>query len=67
MKQDIQKAFNDSIGAILCYLDEADCGFATKKAVKSELWELCDKKIMPLTQTKGLGHGNDQEEINGNH
>ena len=66
MDKEILKAFNDSIGAILTYLDEADCGFATKKAVKSELWELCDKKIMPLTQSKGSGNGNDTTEINGN-
>ena len=64
MDKDIQKAFNDSIGAILTYLDEAEVGFGTKKAVKSELWELCDKKIMPLIG-KGLGHG--QEDNIGNH
>ena len=54
MEQVIQQAFNNSIGAILQYLDEAEVGFAIKKAVKSELWELCDKKIMPLVG-KGLG------------
>lgn len=58
MEQDIQKSFNDSIGAILTYLDEAQVGFAIKKAVKSELWELCDRKIMPLVG-KGSGHGQD--------
>ena len=63
MDKVIQKSFNDSIGAILTYLDEAEVGFATKKAVKSELWELCDKKIMPLIG-KGLGHG--QEDTAGN-
>ena len=62
MEQEIQKSFNDSIGAILTYLDEAEVGFATKKAVKSELWELCDKKIKPLFG-KGLGHG--QEDYTG--
>ena len=56
MEQDIQKAFNDSIGAVLTYLDEANVGFAIKKAVKSELWELCDRKIMPMIG-EGKGHG----------
>lgn len=64
MEKDIQQAFNNSIGAVLTYLDEAEVGFAIKKAVKSELWELCDKKIMPLVG-KGLGH--DNEENQGNH
>jgi hypothetical protein len=62
MDQEIQKAFNNSIGAVLTYLDEAEVGFAIKKAVKSELWELCDKKIMPIIG-KGLGHG---QEDSGN-
>lgn len=61
MEKEIQKAFNDSIGAVLTYLDEAEATFTTKKAVKSELWELCDRKIMPLL-AKGLGH----EETRGN-
>ena len=65
MEQEIQKSFNNSIGAILTYLDEAEVGFAIKKAVKSELWELCDKKIMPLCG-KGLGHGTEQEDTRGN-
>ena len=60
MDNDIQQAFNNSIGAISTYLDEAEVGFATKKAVKSELWELCDKKIMPMA--KGLGHGEESEQ-----
>ena len=61
MDKEIQKAFNDSIGAILTYLDEAGVGFATKKAVKSELWELCDKKIKPL----GLGesYGTESDSV----
>ena len=63
MEQEIQKAFNDSIGAVLTYLDEADVGFAVKKAVKSELWELCDKKIKPI-MAKGIGYG--QEDNIGN-
>ena len=62
MEQEIQQAFNDSVGAILTYLDEANVGFAIKKAVRSELWELCDRKIKPLLE--GLGHG--QEESTGN-
>ena len=59
MDQEIQKAFNDSIGAVLTYLDEAGVGFATKKAVKSELWELCDKKIKPLGLGEEYGYEKD--------
>ena len=66
MEDLILKAFNDSIGAILTYLDEAEVGFTLKKAVKSELWDLCDKKILPLTG-KGLGHDKSKEETNGNY
>lgn len=62
MDQAIQKAFNDSIGAVLTYLDEAGVGFATKKAVKSELWDLCDKKIKPLLTGRESGYG----DANGN-
>lgn len=46
-KADIQKAFNDTVGAVLVYLDEAQVGLAIKKAVKAEIYELCDKKIQP--------------------
>lgn len=62
MEQEIQQAFNNSIGAVMQYLDEAEVGFAIKKAVKAELWELCDKKMMPLL-AEGLGY---EQEINGN-
>ena len=65
MEDLILKAFNDSIGAILTYLDEAEVGFTLKKAVKSELWDLCDKKILPLTG-KGLGHETEEYENRGN-
>ena len=65
MEDYIQKAFNDCIGAVLTYLDEAEVGFAIKKAVKSEMWELCDKKIMTLAHNKGLG--NEENDVNGNH
>ena len=61
MEDRIQKSFNDAIGAILTYLDEAEVGFATKKAVKSELWELCDKKIMPLVG-QGLENGTETKQ-----
>jgi hypothetical protein len=54
-------SFNNTIGAILTYLDEAEVGFGTKKAVKSELWELCDKKIMPI-MAEGLGHEQTTED-----
>ena len=60
MDKDIQKAFNDSIGVILTYLDEAEVGSGIKAAVKGELWGLCDKKIKPLIgegQGHGQGHG----------
>jgi hypothetical protein len=62
VEEQIQRAFNDSIGAVLTYLDEAGCGFTTKKAVKTELWELCDRKIKPLLG--GLGNGNDDDRHN---
>ena len=65
MDEKIQDAFNTTIGAILNYLDEADASFMLKKAVRSELWELCDKKIKPLIG-QGLGHDNTQESTNGN-
>lgn len=55
----IQKAFNDTIGAVLTYLDEAGVGFTTKKAVKTELWELCDRKIKPLLKGQGNGYEDD--------
>lgn len=62
---EIQKSFNNSIGAILTYLDEAEVGFAVKKAVKAELWELCDNKIMPMMAELGLGY-NEEYENRGN-
>lgn len=61
-EEQIQKAFNDSIGVVLTYLDEAGCGFATKRAVKTELWDLCDRKIKPLLE--GQGNGNDDDRHN---
>ena len=64
MDQEINNAFNKTIGAVLTYLDEAQCGFATKKAVKSELWELCDNKIVPMFENKELGNGT--KDITGN-
>lgn len=60
-EQEIQKAFNDCVGAILTYLDEAGVGFATKKAIKAELYELCDKKVKPLMAGLGAGHDNDYD------
>jgi len=60
MEPDVQKAFNNTVGAIMQYLDEANVGFAIKKAVRSELYELCDKKIKPLIE--GPEHGSGQEE-----
>ncbi len=63
MEQAIQKAFNNSIGAVLTYLDEAEVGFTLKKAIRSELWELLDKKIKPLL---GLGEDYDPADDRGN-
>jgi hypothetical protein len=55
----MQKAFNDSIGVILTYLDEADVGMAIKRAVKTELWSLHDNKVAPLVKGLGEGGGSD--------
>ena len=49
-RQQVQQAFNDSVGVILTYLDEAEVGLSTKRAVKAEMWELCDRKIMPMVE-----------------
>ena len=60
----IQKSFNNAIGNVMQYLDEAEVGFGTKRAVKAELWDLCDKYIKPAMAEV---IGNEQEqEINGN-
>lgn len=61
-EEKIQKAFNDSIGEVLCYLDEAKASFTLKKVIKTALWELCDRKIKPLLE--GLGNGNDDDQHN---
>ena len=63
MDDQIQKAFNDSIGVILTYLDEAGTGMAIKAAVRGELWSLCDRKIKPML---GEGTGYGLEEGTGN-
>lgn len=56
MEKEIQKAFNDSVGTILTFLDEAGVSLTLKRAVKSEMWDLCDKKIKPLFHgVKGNG------------
>lgn len=47
-KDEIQRAFSDSVGVILTYLDEAGTGSAVKRAVKEEMYHLCDDKIMPM-------------------
>jgi len=49
-KQQVQQAFNDSVGVILTYLDEAGVGLSIKRAVKAEMWDLCDRKIMPMVE-----------------
>jgi len=58
MVDKVQKAFNDSIGVILTYLDEAEVSLTTKRAVKAELWYLCDNKIKPMIEEKGEQDGN---------
>ena len=60
MDQEIQQAFNDSVGVILTYLDEAGVGSATKRAVKTEMYDLCDRKIKPMFEGIGM------EEVDGN-
>jgi hypothetical protein len=63
MDEKIQEAFHTSIGAVLNYLDEAEASFMLKKAIRSELWELCDKKIKPLIG-KGSGYGQNEQRGN---
>lgn len=63
VQEKVQKAFNDSIGVILTYLDEAEVGMAIKRAVKAELWALCDKNITPIIDGLGKGtSGKDKKE-----
>ena len=62
-EQQVQQAFNDSVGVILTYLDEAETGLTTKRAVKAELWDLCDKKIKPLLE-KEQGEERDDSRFN---
>lgn len=62
LDREIQKAFNDTVGAVLSYLDEADVKSSVKQAVKSKLYELCDRKIKPLLE----GQGNGQDDSRGN-
>lgn len=46
--EEVQLVFNDTVGAVLVYLDEAKVGFTLKKAIRAEIYELCDKQIKPL-------------------
>jgi len=55
MEQEIQDAFHDSVGAIMQYLDDAEATSLLKRAIRTELWELCDKKIKPLAREFGNG------------
>ena len=59
LDKEIQLWFNDTVGDVLTYLDEAGVGLGIKQAVKSRIYQLCDKKIKPLV--KGLGHGQEDE------
>ena len=43
MTNDNWKSCNDMIGRILTYLDDEEVGRATKKAVKSEIWDFYNK------------------------
>jgi hypothetical protein len=60
-KEQILKHFSDAIGNILTVLDEAEASFITKRTVKLELWNLCDKKIIGL-MPKELGNEETQED-----
>ena len=68
MNQEVQRAFHGTVGAVLAYLDEDETGSAVKRAIKAELWDLCDKKIQPLIEEleTGKGRETDDEEANGN-
>ena len=43
MNNERWKSCNDMIGRILTYLDEDEVRLATKKAVKSEIWDFYNK------------------------
>ena len=62
IEETLQKAFNDTVGEVLCYLDEANCGSGHKKAIKTAIYELLDNKIKPLLE--GLGNGNYDDRYN---
>jgi len=52
----IQTAFHESVGAIMQYLDDSDSTSLLKRAIRDELWGLCDNKIKPI-----LGKGSEHE------
>lgn len=57
-EEKVQAAFNDSVGVILTYLDEAKVGSAIKRSVKTELYELCDDEMKVLVSNlEGQGKG----------
>ena len=45
MTNDKWKSCNDMIGRILTYLDEDEVRRATKKAVKSEIWDFYNEHM----------------------
>jgi len=45
MTNDKWKPCNDMIGRILTYLDEEEAGRATKKAIKSEIWDFYNEHV----------------------
>lgn len=45
MNNEPWKSCNDMIGRILTYLDEEEVRRATKKAVKSEIWDFYNEHV----------------------
>lgn len=50
------KPTNDMIGRILTYLDEDEVRLATKKAVKSEIWDFFNKHVDGDEYDQGQGN-----------
>ena len=61
-EQELQKAFNDTFGQVLTFLDESNVGLTCKKAVKSSLYELLDRTIKPMLTGKGKGNYDSEDQ-----
>ena len=61
IQDQVQADFNSTVGVVLTYLDEAGVGTAIKRAVKTEIYSLCDDKVMKIIEDLGKG----KEESNG--